>query len=35
MLGWEILGAAVGLYFGIVLLKEGVKRYGKVFNSGT
>ena len=32
MLGWEILGIAFGLYFGIVIAKEGVIRYGAVFS---
>jgi hypothetical protein len=27
MLGWEILGYGFGLYFGVMILREGVKRY--------
>ena len=30
MLGWEIIGAGCVLYFGYIILREGVIRYGKV-----
>ena len=32
MLGWEILGTAFGLYFGIMILREGVKGYAFLWN---